>query len=317
MKQNKLSIEEQINHLKSKNIKFTLINEHEARNYLTNNTYYFKIKSYAKSFEYNQYKQQYTNLDFAYLIELSKLDMYLREYIIKLSLDTEHFLKVKLVHDLTNNDMENGYNIVNLLFKKYPYIEKNVLLKKYDSACADLIHKYENDWAVWNLIEVLSFGDFIKLFELYYEEYPEKKDKTIINLLWPLKFIRNASAHNNCLLNTLRNPYIHTHLYNNKNNMIEPSKELISLLTKIPSINKNSRKKKLRNPIIHDFVAMLFLFDKVCTSPILKEKQFSTLSHLIKARFVKNESYFKNDNLLISTYEFINKIVDYLYNSCI
>ena len=98
------------------------MDEHSALQYLTYNTYYFKIKSFAKSFEYNESKKQYIHLDFEYLVELSKLDMYLREYIIKLSLDTEHFLKVKLINDLTNNDKEDGYNIISQFFQKYPYL---------------------------------------------------------------------------------------------------------------------------------------------------------------------------------------------------
>lgn len=192
----KYTIQEQIANFKNKNVQFNISNEEIAIQYLSRNTYYFKLKSFAKSFEYNKTKKQYINLDFAYLVELSKLDMYLREYIIKLSLDTEHFLKVKFMHDLTNNDSEDGYNIVDIFLSKYPYILQNIELKKRDSACADLIHKYSNKWAAWNIIEVLSFGDYIKLFQLYYDLYPDKKSSTIVNLLWPLKFIRNASAHN-------------------------------------------------------------------------------------------------------------------------
>lgn len=313
----KYSISQQIENLKNKNITFQIKDEQAASQYLTYNTYYFKLKSFAKSFEYNESKKQYIHLDFEYLVELSKLDMYLREYIIKLSLDTEHFLKVKLINDLTNNDKEDGYDIIECLFQQYPYIKNRIDLKKKDSACADLIHKYQNDWAVWNIVEVLSFGDFIKLFELYYELYPENKSKTINNLLWPLKFIRNASAHNNCLLNTLRRPYMHTHLFNKKKNIIEPNKELVSLLIKVPNISKNSRKKKIANPIIHDFIATLFLFNEVCSSPILKKNQFYTLQKLINVRFVKHSDYFAKDNVFTSNYEFIKKIVDYLYEKCI
>ena len=285
------------------------MSEVDAMNYLNYNTYFFKLKSFAKSFEFNEKKQKYIDLDFAYLVELSKLDMYLREYIIQLSLDTEHFLKVRLLNDITNNELEDGYNIVRILFAKYPFIQKNIDFKKKNSACADLIYKYENQWAAWNIVEVLSFGDFIKLFELYYDIYPEKKSKTIINLLWPVKFIRNASAHNNCLLNTLRKPYIHTHLFNNKKNIVEPNKELIRLLTKIPNVSKNARKKKTTNPIIHDFIALLFLFNEVCTSNTLKEKQFRQLDNLINVRFCKYSDYFANDNIFTSSYDFIKKIV--------
>ena len=313
----KCSVSQQIINLKSKNIKFNIINEQSAIQYLTHHTYYFKLKSFAKSFEYNEVKNVYINLDFAYLVELSKLDMYLREYIIKLSLDTEHFLKVKLINDLTHNDKEDGYHIIDKLFAKYPYIKQNINHKKNDSACADLIHKYQNNWAIWNIVEVLSFGDFIKLFELYYELYPENKSRTINHLLWPLKFIRNASAHNNCLLNTLRKPYTHTHLYNSTKNIIEPNKELVLLLTKISDISKNSRRKKIMNPVIHDFIATLFLFNEVCTSPVLKEKQFHKLKDLIHVRFIKHRDYFIKDNILVSHYEFVKKIVDYLYEKCI
>jgi len=164
---------------------------------------------------------------------------------------------------------------------------------------------------------VLSFGDFIKLFELYYELYPQNKSKTINNLLWPLKFIRNASAHNNCLLNTLRKPYTHTHLFNSKKNIIEPNKELVSLLTKVPNISKTTRKKKIANPIIHDFIATLFLFNEVCSSSILKEKQFCILQDLINVRFVKHSDYFIRDNIFTSNYEFTKKVVDYLCEKCI
>ncbi|MEE1101868.1 MAG: Abi family protein [Agathobacter sp.] len=56
----------------------------------------------------------YYNLDFAYIVELSKLDMYLRKIILELCLDVEHYLKVRLMNDLTNNNSEDGYNIVEL-----------------------------------------------------------------------------------------------------------------------------------------------------------------------------------------------------------
>lgn len=313
----KYTVQEQINNLKSKKIKFEKINENDAKNYLSYNTYYFKFKSFAKSFELNKSSGKYIDLDFAYIVELSKLDMYLREYIMKLTLDTEHFLKVKLLQDLTNNDLEDGYNIVNLFFSKFPHIKQKISYKKNDSACADLIHKYEENWPVWAIVEVLSLGDFIKLFELYYNCYPDKNSKTIVNLLWPLKFIRNAAAHNNCLLNTLRKPYVHTHLLNSKKNIIDPNKELVSLLIKIPNISKNSRKKKILNPIIHDFIATLFLFDIVCTSSILKEKQFNILTKLLEDRFCKNKEFFINDSVITSNYKFVKKIVDYLCKKCI
>lgn len=300
----KYSVDEQLKNLEDKNVQFNIISKEEARKYLQCNTYYFKLKSYEKSFEYNVSKNQYINLEFAYLVELAKLDMYLRELIIRISLHTEHFLKVKLMDDLTKNEKEDGYHIVRELFSKYPFMVDHINQKKYNSACADLIHKYENNWAAWNLIEVLSFGDFIKLYELYYSLYPEQVNEVVSDLIWPLKFIRNASAHNNCLLNTLRKPYVYTHLYDKKRKTIIVNKRLSSMLSSIRTITKKNRKKKMSNPVIHDFVASLFLFDEICTSQVFKKKIFTELKEFMEGRLIENKDYFSNDCVLTSIYGF-------------
>ena len=38
--------------------------------------------------------------------------MYLRRLIVGLCLDIEHLLKTRLMRDITNNDLEDGYEIV-------------------------------------------------------------------------------------------------------------------------------------------------------------------------------------------------------------
>ena len=45
-----LNLNEQINHLKNKGIKFELISEVDAKNYLKENSNYFKLTSYRKNF---------------------------------------------------------------------------------------------------------------------------------------------------------------------------------------------------------------------------------------------------------------------------
>ena len=97
----KLTVEEQIEDMVEKNVKFEICTVQDAKRFLKYNNYYFKIKSYARN--YNFEKKKYFNLDFAYLVELSKLDMYTRKIILELSLDVEHYLKVRLMNDLSNN----------------------------------------------------------------------------------------------------------------------------------------------------------------------------------------------------------------------
>ena len=98
----KLSVPQQIRHMEEAGITFEHISKAEATRFLQYNTYYFKLKAYAKNF--TKYKNgeragKYFNLDFAYLQDLSTIDAHLRKFIIKTALDIEHFLKVKLLQD--------------------------------------------------------------------------------------------------------------------------------------------------------------------------------------------------------------------------
>ena len=62
-----LDVEGQVQHLKDKGITFQLVNEEEAKEYLRNNNYYFKLTSYRKNYE--KYEDgdnegKYISLDF-------------------------------------------------------------------------------------------------------------------------------------------------------------------------------------------------------------------------------------------------------------
>ena len=128
----KLTVEEQIKDMVEKNVKFEICTVQDAKSFLKYNNYYVKIKSYARNYNFDPIKKKYFNLDFAYLVELSKLDMYTRKIILELSLDVEHYLKVRLMNDLSNNSKEDGYNIVDLF------------LKYHSNAKADIQQKADN-----------------------------------------------------------------------------------------------------------------------------------------------------------------------------
>ena len=145
---NKITIDDQIQHMKSKGIKFYIMSENDAKDFLSYKTYYFKLKSYAKSFQTMNTCSNYLKLDFAYLVELSTLDAHLRQFIMNLSLSIEHSLKTKLIRDFTNNPNEDGYSIISDFINQYPFILQNIDTKRKDSACADLICKYHPNWPI-------------------------------------------------------------------------------------------------------------------------------------------------------------------------
>ncbi|MCM1508773.1 MAG: Abi family protein [Ruminococcus flavefaciens] len=166
----KLSFEGQIEYLRDKKgIQFNITNEENAKKFLKDNNYFFKIKAYAKNYSKygsNQIEKagKYIDLEFAYLVELSTIDMYLREKILKLSLNIEHYLKLQLLNDVTLNECEDGY----ITLHKFLDTEKPKLIKKIDekssnSYCSDLINHRKSNFAIWDIIEVISFGDFVDL----------------------------------------------------------------------------------------------------------------------------------------------------------
>lgn len=82
-----------------KGISFDLVSEEQAREFLEEKNFYFKVKAFAKNYEkYNDPSRshRYVNLDFGHLVELSRLDKALRSLALLLTLDIEHYLKVRL-----------------------------------------------------------------------------------------------------------------------------------------------------------------------------------------------------------------------------
>lgn len=311
----KLTVEEQLQDMIDKNIQFELYSQEDAKKFLKYNNYYFKLKSYARNYNINSQTKKYYNLDFAYLVELSKLDMYIRKIVLELSLDVEHYLKVRLMNDLSNNDEEDGYNIIGLFLQYHSNAEADIQGKadKY-SFCADLAEKHLNEYkepkelALWNIVELLSFGNFMKLYELYYQMYPSFNYS---DYLKSIKFIRNAAAHNNCILSTLRKP--------NGLKKFSKTKKLANILGKIPEFRElSSRDAMMKNPVIHDFVTLLFVYNDIMKTAATKRSRNRKMEELCHqfcdedGRIKKNKSYFDKNPYIRETYSFICRIIQYI-----
>ena len=163
----KLTISEQIAYMRDHcGIAFSHCSEKEATVFLSQRNYFFKVKAFAKNYAKDA-NGKYIDLDFAYLQELSILDALLRKQILAIALDVEHFLKVGLMAEISQNDAEDGYTLVQHFFAKYPRIPQELQAKARNSYCNDLVTKMDMEgYAVWNAIEVLSFGQFIQLYKL-------------------------------------------------------------------------------------------------------------------------------------------------------
>lgn len=191
----KMSPEDIISKIKNeKGIKFEETSEDEAIQYLRYKNNYFRLASYRKN--YDKYMAgpnigKYIDLDFAYLIELSAIDMHLRFQIIKMCLDIEHSLKVLLLSEF-EKDSEDGYEIVKDFLDRNKWIIEDIYRKRNSPYVGDLIgnwfsfethfsaigklifDKVEIRCPIWAFLEIVTFGEFIKFYDFYYEAYPKK-----------------------------------------------------------------------------------------------------------------------------------------------
>lgn len=312
----KLSTQGQIEYMRDKRgIKFNIVTEAQAARFLSANNYYFKLKAFEKNFSTYPKTEatkasgtagKYTNLEFAYLQELSTLDMYFREMVLTFSLDIEHFLRVRLMKDISENEAEDGYSIVKSFLDCQPSVKDTIENKKSNSYCEQLVDKYSSDYPVWVFIEVLSLGDLINFCDHYYAKYPSREIS--LGSLRIVKFIRNAAAHNNCLLHNLAD---------NSGSNFTQNREANSFLATINGLSAKTRARKMGNRTIHDFVVLLYTFSKI-VSPGVKKHQLLKLQNLLNDRFQLHVlDYFSDNALIASNFEFLKKVVDKMVSECV
>ena len=350
----KLTARQQIETMKNKGIRFVLMGEHEAERFLRERNFFFKVKAFEKLFdkyenpEHESYGR-YLNLDFAYLVELSRLDKALRFCVMETALDIEHFMKVQMNCSMMDDPECDACGIVNryvasdadaklarIADKKegdvlellgrfdeeltvldqaelqtsqearkdairlldnmkdeieraldgldLRHIEKSISRLSTSYYSRKLAEKYGSlgNMAYWNFFELADFGGIIGLYKYYYFEFSQGKDqraKRVKQLLFPVKALRNAAAHNSCLLNTLR----------------DKLKKPIGLIRK-SLINEYGMNPELvdltkRVPLIHDFSALLLCYDVLVNSEHSRrvcEKRLRILSE----RLSRNSEYF-------------------------
>ena len=300
-----LSSDALINHMESKGIGFTIEDQTIAKEFLTSNNYYLKLASYRTNYKKckcGANEGKYINLEFAYLRELSNIDRTLRYTIIQMALDIEHYLKVKLLNEVENNALEDGYNIVQQFISQDPDSRTLTSIQKHKSSdyCKDLIEKYYPNFPVWVFVELISFGELAHFCEFYHNIYGSKiADRILLN---SVRDIRNASAHSNCLINRL-SPGCN-----------KPHYSVVKRVKKIHTISESSRDKKLSNKFLYDFTCLLFAYDEIVTSNVAKEKRYNELKHIFETRMLRNKEWFMKNNLITSSYSYAKKVLDNFCN---
>lgn len=298
-----LTVDQQIAHLKKKGITFNSCTEKDISKYLAEKCQFFKVMSYRKLFEKHvggDNDGQYVNLDFSQLQYLAGLDRRMRDVLLLMTLDVEHFAAVKLL-ETANVKGEDGYQIIrdymgSVSESRRSYIENELKVRSSDVYCGALIQKYRQDMPIWIFVEIVSFGTFIGLMKFCAERWDDDEMLTSHYLLKKTKSVRNACAHSQCILNELST--------NEAKERIAP---VVTQAVSQCGINKRLRLKKLRNPRLAQIATLLYQYCQIAPQGSTVASRKSALSEFFRY-FNDTKEILPESNPAISSIVFLYRL---------
>lgn len=306
-----LTAEEQVAHLKSKGARFNFMTEAQATDYLKKNNNYFRLRSYRNGFskvEEGLRQGQYANLDFKMLVDLSIIDMLIRYEMLPLTLDIEHFQKVSLLN-LVENAGEDGYDVVADFIASYDRLSAGGVacnrtkdeIKQGQSSpyTAGLLEKYPNfDFPAWVFIELVSFGTFSYFFKFCAERFGDKEMEDTFYILQSVKSLRNACAHNNCIINDMSSTKTPKH---------KARYSVTEAVGFIDGIGGSQRRAKLSNERLQQIVTTLYSHSAVSSLGV-KEHRAVCLNSFAE-RMNKHLEYYEGNYQILSGFDFLTKVI--------
>ena len=291
-RQRKLSHPELITHLENKGVTFEKCSKGKAINFIDKNNYYYKVSAFRKNFKKKDDK--YQNLDFEYLKDLASIDFQVRNLLLNISINTEHFIKTELCRQIDNNPHEDGYSIV----KEFKDLEHG---KDYDITWRKFrVSRYQNDMYLkrrdnvpyWALLEHMDYGCLMKFLEIYYEKYKPKSLKKAYELGNNARYIRNACAHNSVFI---------LNIFKDDNKLKNTTAAVTTLAAQTDLLKYKNYKK------VNDLLSLFALAKSYC-SPKVFGYQKEDLNKFIE-RCKRHEQDYKKNPTLIKMFIIFQKII--------
>lgn len=286
--------------------------EADAAAYLTDTNNYLRTASYRKLFPTQVEGPrvgQYINLDFAYLIELSAADRKLRDVLLGIVIDVEHFAKIELLRCLETEN-EDGHAIVSDYLERHPRVLGGLQARaregeRHDVYSGDLIARYLNDMPAWVMLEVVDFGTFADFWLFCAERWGDEEMRQVHFPLKSAKALRNACAHNSLLVHGLDARDAPANF---------PTSLLISdSLNAHGMRNSRTRRAKLKNLRVAQIAAALWSLDHFCKRPSTRKRHATKLAavraSVEESRFAQGSSIGAN-MAIVSFFGFLWRLVD-------
>ncbi|WP_273705457.1 Abi family protein [Leuconostoc mesenteroides] len=307
--------DDMLDFLSTKNIKLGTYDDNKVSQFLTDNTYFFKLISYRKNFQFNN--GQYYHLSFDTLVDLSNIDMRLRYMLVHFCLDIEHCIKTKLLNEITFKTEDDGYSFLAkyIASNNNPSKIKQKILTQIKRTNSKLYDKHHAQLPLWVVMECCEFGVLESILAFYLASNPnsaliklnvnriEAGDNNI-SLLSYVRNIRNKAAHNSVILNSITS----------KSGIILDITRANSLASELvikAKISRQVRRKRLSISTIHDITTTLAIYDTFIESETMKKRRYKELQDFLKRAQREKELYVQNDEIL-SVYRYFNQITNYL-----
>ena len=281
-------------------ITFNLKSEEEAAVFLAKHNYFFRLKQYADFGEKTK-SGKFINVDFGQMVELSTVDMFLRKLILKMTLDFEHYLKVKIINDSQENPADDGYTVVESFLETHNRVRHFIenLNNSTNFYNRQVFDKYKEKTSVWSIVEMLGFSDFIDFYAHYYQYFHLKCEYT--PHFDSVRRLRNAAAHNTCMISNLK-----------PQNWFKSDIEInFELLGAKLEVGNGVISSCLKVPVLNDFAVMLSNYVKLISSPKIKEKTLEEMQDFFNGRMILHKDYFENVNEIKNAYHFAKDVLDY------
>ena len=235
------------------------------------------------------------------MVELSTVDMFLRKLILKMTLDFEHYLKVKIINDSQENPADDGYAVVESFLETHNRVRHLIenLNNSLNFYNRQVFEKYKETPSVWSIVEMLGFSDFIDFYAHYYQYFHLKCEYT--PHFDSVRRLRNAAAHNTCMISNLK-----------PQNWFKSDIEInFELLGAKLEVGNGVISSCLKVPVLNDFAVMLSNYVKLISSPKIKEKTLEEMQEFFNGRMILHKDYFENVNEIKNAYHFAKDVLDY------
>jgi hypothetical protein len=284
-----LPVEVLIQQMRREGISFHHISKKRAKKFLTEESYCFKVMAQAANYDTiidHRGERRYIHLDFAYLAELTTLDLNLRNLIIQMCLDIENSLRILLFREITENPSAKEDEIIAAWD---PHNEHSHQLNDNlsSSYCKSLATEYSPDFPLAVMLELTHFGALSRFAGFYDKRYPNRIPFDV-SLLGPIRDLRNASAHHNCLLFDVRH---------DSGESINPTLAAFAGSRHIKGWNI-----WLRNKPLHDLACLIYLYPQIVTDKKRCHKSWKSLKKFLKRRMLRHKTWFRRNAALRSAY---------------